>query len=102
MTFVNSSAMTIEWQPLSCFDENGVIMNYIVSFTNRDIIVTVGLRVHQLRPPFRFTYNELSPSSNYAVTVVAVNNRHVASNVLSPITESTIAAGCKLTFNYLF
>lgn len=102
VTFANSSAMTVVWQPLPCIQQNGIVTAYIIKFVNLNITtglsfqdVVITQRLELLQPPFRFTYTELAPSSNYAVQIQAINSINDISSQTTEVKKSTTEAGCK-------
>lgn len=97
--FVNSSAMSMTWQPLSCLDKNGIISAYdvmIVDTLNRHIVTKERLQVsQQMQPPSSFTFTQLSPSSRYTAYVAAVNTPRLSSHLGSGVWFSTNGTTCK-------
>ena len=78
-TVLNSSAVSVKWEPLSCIDENGIISSYNISIKNRNTEVPSSVAAlsvlvsERMQSPLNLTFSELAPSSNYSVYVVAVN-----------------------------
>ena len=69
---VTANSITIEWDELACLDHNGVIIGYIVEArAGGTLIITVNVNDGSAREA---TLSGLTPSTEYTVTLQAVNS----------------------------
>ena len=73
MTSSTRDTITVQWEEVDCIDRNGVIIGYrirAITSGEDDRIETVGA-VREA------TISELSPSTEYTVSVAAVNSQDI-------------------------
>ena len=82
----NFTSITVRWQPVMCFEQNGIILQYTVNYTESSIN----------KGPFNITMmsfiaSSLYPGTSYTVKIAAVNSiglgpyiQHRVSTMLPP------------------
>ena len=101
-TVLNSTAVLVKWDALSCIDKNGIISSYDIPIVNIDanmapsLVVRLSVPISEgMQSPLNLTFSELAPSSNYTVNVVAVNTVGFFSMLHPPALFSTEGVTCK-------
>ena len=70
-TTVTSTTITVQWGPVECIHRNGDITGYSVCVTRNGERLKNASVSSDIR---RVTISELSPSTEYNISVAAVNN----------------------------
>ena len=84
---VTSSSITVQWGPVDCIDHNGDITGYSVQYGEVEgdrVVMMVEGDMNR-----RATISDLTPSTEYTVSVAAVNSAGTGmySNEIVPETE---------------
>ena len=68
---VEARSMTISWNEVPCFRQNGPITGYFLYYTNTTFSDTVNIMGVDNR---QYNLTTLTPYTNYTVTVIAYND----------------------------
>ena len=67
VSVINPTAITVQWEAVSCIEQNGDITGYIVWYGSQTQSVSGGSVTET-------TISNLTPSTTYNIQVAAVNN----------------------------
>ena len=101
-TVLNSTAVSVKWDALLCKDKNGILLSYNILIRNVDanmapsLVAELSVPISErMQSPLNLTFTELAPSSNYRVSVVAVNTVGFLSTLHAAQLFSTEGVTCK-------
>ena len=84
----NSTAISIQWDRLSCIEQNSDITGYVLQVTSADEIMNISINVTQMGS-IEFTVMDLSPFTKYSFEVAAVNSDGEIGPYSKPLTLET-------------
>ena len=85
---MTSSSITLEWEPLNCIDENGIITGYSVQYGVLGSGIVNGTSVAGDNVTGA-TLSDLVSSTNYLIEVAAMNAAGVGPYYEAPLSQFT-------------
>ena len=88
VSVINPTAITVQWEAVSCIEQNGDITGYIVWYGSQTQSVSGGSVTET-------TISNLTPSTTYNIEVAAMNNADTG-----PFSNSIFIMTLGITYQY--